>query len=317
MEAQQPSSFFSWQKPPTLFECFKRNPALFVAQYFYARKVLVSSPQTESHGWTLHQPIKVVCIADTHNTVPDVPDGEIFLHAGDLTNKGTFEEIQAQLTWLSSLPHKHKVAIGGNHDLLLDPEYVDKFPERNLEREGSARKDLDWGDIKYLDNKSLQISISGRAINIYGNPQMPYCGNWAFQYPPIRNVWKDIVPAETDILLTHTPPKGHLDSDGKGCEWLLREIWQKKPRLVAFGHIHRGRGHENVAWDFVQKAYDGIWTGENGVFSVFMMVVVLGYEWVKYLLTGKEKKCIATFVNAAVVAGSKKTESNSIIVVNI
>ncbi|KAH8784018.1 hypothetical protein BGZ57DRAFT_884425 [Hyaloscypha finlandica] len=32
-------------------------------------------------------------------------------------------------------------------------------------------------------------------------------GNWAFQHPPIRDVWMGVVPEETDVLLTHGPAK--------------------------------------------------------------------------------------------------------------
>lgn len=31
-----------------------------------------------------------------------IPPGDILLHAGDLTNYGTFDELQAQLMWLTS-----------------------------------------------------------------------------------------------------------------------------------------------------------------------------------------------------------------------
>jgi hypothetical protein len=59
--------------------------------------------------------ITLVCISDTRNSTPSgIPDGDILLHAGDMTNKGTFAELQAQLDWISTLPHLHKVAIGGN-----------------------------------------------------------------------------------------------------------------------------------------------------------------------------------------------------------
>ena len=54
-----------------------------------------------------------------------------------------------------------------------------------------------------------------------------------------------------DILLTHGPPKGHLDQGGKGCPQLLREIWRVRPRLVVFGHIHEGYEREHISYDDV------------------------------------------------------------------
>lgn len=90
--------------------------------------------------------IRIVCISDTHNLQPELPDGDLLLHAGDLSQRGSFDEIQAQLDWLNAQPHKQKIVIAGNHDLLLDPEFVDRFPERIIERAGTARSDLRWGE---------------------------------------------------------------------------------------------------------------------------------------------------------------------------
>lgn len=61
-----------------------------------------------------------------------MPDGDVLLHAGDITDKGTFEELQAQLDWLKSLPHMHKIVIDGNHDRLIDAEYVTGFQTASM-----------------------------------------------------------------------------------------------------------------------------------------------------------------------------------------
>src|SRR5215469_6649139 len=58
--------------------------------------------------------IKAVCIADTHTNVISIPNGDVLIHAGDLTNAGTVEEIQTQIDWLASLPHREKIVIAGN-----------------------------------------------------------------------------------------------------------------------------------------------------------------------------------------------------------
>ena len=60
------------------------------------------------------QPITVVAISDTHNLQPDLPDGDLLLHGGDLTQRGSFEELQAQLDWLKGQKHHYKVIIGGS-----------------------------------------------------------------------------------------------------------------------------------------------------------------------------------------------------------
>lgn len=59
-----------------------------------------------------------------------MPDADVLLHAGDLTSGGTFAELQSQLEWSRSLPHRYKVVIAGNHGLLLDAAFVARHPER-------------------------------------------------------------------------------------------------------------------------------------------------------------------------------------------
>lgn len=60
---------------------------------------------------------------------PSFPLGDVLLHAGGMSRFGTFAEIQAQISWLASQPHQHKVIIAGNHDLLLDKEVVAAHPD--------------------------------------------------------------------------------------------------------------------------------------------------------------------------------------------
>merc|ERR1712227_46222 len=67
---------------------------------------------------------RIVCVSDTHNRHLnlDIQPGDIFIHAGDITQRGTLHELEAFNEWLATLPHKHKVVIGGNHDeILLSP----------------------------------------------------------------------------------------------------------------------------------------------------------------------------------------------------
>ena len=38
-----------------------------------------------------------------------VPDGDVLLHSGDLTETGTEEEFKTTMEWLYSLPHPTKM----------------------------------------------------------------------------------------------------------------------------------------------------------------------------------------------------------------
>ena len=220
------------------------------------------------------QAIRVVCISDTHNNIPeDVPPGDILIHAGDMTVNGSVAEIQRQIDWLASLPHKEIVVISGNHDTYLDPRTRPSLSEE--QRRGS----LDWKRVHYLQHRRLSLTIDiepkntdsttpllaeerdQRRIRIYGAPQIPACGPMnvhAFQYPRGRDAWSETVPEDTDILITHTPPKYHMDlpiPQGMGCEHLLAEVKRVKPTLHVFGHVHWGAGQTVVWWDQAHAAY--------------------------------------------------------------
>src|SRR6202140_2910243 len=66
--------------------------------------------------------MRLVCVLDTHgyHDAMHVPDGDVLIHAGDLTRRGTFEEVRAAGAWLTKLPHKHKLVVAGNHDFLFE-----------------------------------------------------------------------------------------------------------------------------------------------------------------------------------------------------
>lgn len=96
---------------------------------------------------------------------------------------------------------------------------------------------------------------------MYGAPQIPKCGGkeFAFQYERGQDAWSDTVPDEVDILVTHNPPKWHLDvseGGGQGDEFELKECWRVKPTLHVFGHVHSGHGKESVWWDEGQRGWE-------------------------------------------------------------
>jgi predicted phosphohydrolase len=113
-----------------------------------------------------------VCISDTHTNILPIPHGDVLIHAGDLTNAGTVEQIQAQLDWIASLPHREKIVIAGNHDSYFDPK------SRKAEDKG---KRLNFKGIHYLENKAITLKFKGgRKLNFYGSPDIPKCGGSDF-----------------------------------------------------------------------------------------------------------------------------------------
>jgi Icc-related predicted phosphoesterase len=296
-------------------------------------------------------PIRVVCISDTHTLIPqNVPAGDILIHAGDMTNAGSVAEIQAQIDWLASLPHKEIVVISGNHDTYLDPR------TRPSLSEDERRGNVEWGRIHYLQHRRLSLTIetgsqnddehdgSGeetpllandqhkRRIRIYGAPQIPACGPMsvhAFQYQRGKDAWSETVPEDADILVTHTPPKYHLDlslPQGLGCEHLLKEVRRVKPVLHVFGHVHWGAGRTVVWWDKAHDAYtqgmavQSKWT--HGVLNprLWWSVVRVVYRGVRELLWDRVwggKSTNTIMVNAAQTHGNTGQLGNAIQVVDI
>lgn len=176
--------------------------------------------------------MKLVAISDTHNKHCElkVPSGDILIHAGDFSRKGSLEDLADFNQWLGELPHKYKILIAGNHD----------FCFQNHAKE--ARSLLT--NAIYLED-SCEI-IEG--IKIYGSPWQPWFFNWAFNLKRGQEIaakWA-LIPEDTKVVITHGPPYGILDKTKTGvivgCEELLKKIEFIQPKYHIFGHIHEGYG---------------------------------------------------------------------------
>lgn len=176
--------------------------------------------------------MRLVLLSDTHNQLNAIriPDGDILIHAGDLTNRGTLKEVVRELAVFAALPHKRKILVAGNHDWLF-------------ERDGALARSL-CVEFDYLQNSSVVVD----GVTIWGSPVQPEFCNWAFNRQrgvDIKRYW-DIIPDGVDVLVTHGPPAGYGDlcPDGRrvGCTDLLDAVTRTKPRLHVFGHIHCARG---------------------------------------------------------------------------
>ena len=265
-----PSSPFD---PPSILLCLLFSPFRTLVQYTYVFILFLRGPAVIPPANASR--IRLVCISDTHTQKPtSVPSGDVLIHAGDLTNLGTVREIQAQIDWLSSLPHPHKLVIAGNHDSFFDPL---------SRREEDVGQSIQWGSVRYLQQSSIVLDFprqNSRRLYFYGAPQIPECGgaDFAFQYPRNKDVWYRTIPLETDVLITHTPPRNYLDlPTGLGCEFLLREVWRVRPRVHVFGHVHAGYGRKNIFWDNGQQTFERL-CGQNS-HGLFNRLFTMGSRW--------------------------------------
>lgn len=149
-----------------------------------------------------------------------------------------------------------------------------------------------------------------------------------FQYFRDQTPWGSRIPRETDVLITHTPPRYHLDLN-LGCAALLKEIWLVKPRLHVFGHIHSGHGREPVFWDEGQAAYERLMDRKKGgVIADFLPSLawidalkviwfgIKGFFWQR-LMVGPGGAHGGLLVNAAVVYQSTTDVGNPVEIVEL
>lgn len=209
--------------------------------------------------------MKIVCISDTHSLhyrmTEKVPYGDFLLHAGDLMNSGRdAEDIVEFLDWFAAFPHPHKIFIAGNHD-----HYFEKRPEQAkgfIDDKNAELLAAGLPQLIYLQDSEIVIN----GLKFYGSPWQPEFCNWAFNVPrgeELEKIWAKI-PDDTDVLITHGPPKGILDWTqydklNVGCEALLPRVMKIKPKLHLFGHIHEAYGvHEENGTTFVNASINNL-----------------------------------------------------------
>ncbi|KAJ7718685.1 Metallo-dependent phosphatase-like protein [Mycena maculata] len=210
---------------------------------------------------------RFVLLSDTHTRTCPVPDGDVLLHAGDLTQNGTLKELHTTMEWLYALPHPIKIMIAGNHDSAIHREWYeanwkDIFLHRSKDEPESAVEVLELlkgpravaTNLVYLEDEEYKFKAwdGGREWSVYGSPWSPNFGVWAFGYD--REDGDALVAKfpKTDILLTHGPPRNVLDltntKDRTGCSALAERVPELKPKLHVFGHIHEARGAYLHRW---------------------------------------------------------------------
>ena len=192
--------------------------------------------------------MRITFISDTHtkhrNITPDLPGGDLLIHAGDIMNSGYDEnDIWEFLQWFESQDqYKSQVFIAGNHDRLFENNF-DKVKNILIE----------YPYISYLwDNALTYVNEeANESCKLYGSPWQPEFYQWAFNLPrngeDLKEKWFWI-PKDTDILVTHGPPFGHCDEapygGHVGCELLRERVDEFPPKIHVFGHIHAGYGYK-------------------------------------------------------------------------
>lgn len=231
---------------------------------------------------------RLCIISDTHDVVPKpskatqyafrepLPPSDVLLHCGDLTKVGYETEYKGILDFLKTAPAELKVVIAGNHDITLHEDFYNSGGKKKHGRRPENVQNIKemWTgeeakkhNIVYLEEGVKEFVLkNGARFTVYSSPWQPAYYDWAFAYPRTTDRYnpspkltlhqaENPVPNHPaiDIILTHGPPKGILDTtysggEDVGCDHLRRAVERCKPRLHCFGHIHEGWGAERMDW---------------------------------------------------------------------
>lgn len=197
------------------------------------------------------------CIGCLHGARPNLEGGDLLIVTGDLTAHDNEIEYLRFFEWLTQQEYKKIIFIGGNHDNWLK----------------NNRNTYDKGKIEYLYDsgaafcyyepleKNESKSIKRKDFKIWGSPWTasfkginPKCTAFTEPYgndtdDRLNDHWKKI-PRDIDILITHGPPYGILDTTNRGehvgSGTLLARVLDIKPKLHVFSHIHECGGQEFI-----------------------------------------------------------------------
>ncbi|CAM9996698.1 unnamed protein product, partial [Ascophyllum nodosum] len=211
--------------------------------------------------------LRMVCISDTHGKHHairhKIPDGDILVHCGDFSTKLYQRDFEAVVEdfdrFLGSLGHRHKLVIGGNHEIAFN-SYTREQIQRRL------------SNATYLEDSSARVE----GLKFYGTPWTNSSHMASFEGrrggaegfsckgTDLEGVWSAI-PEDVDVLLTHMPPYNVLDlafdlgttSRNDPCSvcgerhrsyahwgsWSLTDrVARLKPKVHVFGHVHNSHG---------------------------------------------------------------------------
>jgi len=185
--------------------------------------------------------MKIAAISDLHQPSAysiKIPECDVLIMAGDFEIKDSIYYLQFSM-WLHSLDQvKYKLIVPGNHDWYFQDKNSKELSEKKY-------------NIHYLIDSKVKID----GVTFYGTPYTPTFMNWAFMESEEQLEKRYAkIHKDTDVLITHGPPRGILDDvrdrykkqERRNCgsealaEWFQKRYKENKPGIInIFGHIHR------------------------------------------------------------------------------
>lgn len=186
--------------------------------------------------------MRLVATSDTHKKVDIaiIPDGDVFIHAGDLMTTGYLDDWKEQLEWLAELPHKKKLYIPGNHDF-----HIHHYPGPALQE---LRK-IGVTVIGFPGNDSFATHTFDNGMNVLGLPFVKNLPRWVFNSNEIEvEEYLSRMP-KASIVVSHSPVYGIMDGDGTynaGFIAYKKYIEEHQPLYWIHGHIHEAYGNSKL-----------------------------------------------------------------------
>ena len=196
--------------------------------------------------------MKCIALSDFHGQLINIKENfDLLLICGDFTPTWLPNRQQEWawannefVEWINNLPYKdynsRVVLIAGNHDFQLE-SISKKKKDEWLSKMG--------GRLIYLDNDSFYHldQETGKVIHIFGCPYCKELKGWAFCRPLERlDKYYNPIPNDVDILMLHDAPDimhGGVSTQlvpnrDFGNKLLAEYVFDRKPQIVLFGHIH-------------------------------------------------------------------------------
>jgi len=182
------------------------------------------------------------CISDLHGFLPKLEGGDLLIIAGDVTASDEAKQYIEFYQWLQKKQYKKKIIVPGNHD--------NYFQQCN-----------EFSPAPFADELATYLCDSGtefQGLKIWGSPwsktfqgMNPKCKAFTSDTDKeLKEKWA-LIPEDIDILITHSPPYKFLDQTCRGEQVgspsLSSRIFDIKPRVHVFGHIHESYGTFSIS----------------------------------------------------------------------
>lgn len=170
--------------------------------------------------------MRIICISDLHGHLPQLPEGDLILLAGDICpdydqHRWLFGEFAA---WAERQP-AFIIAVWGNHDFI-----------------GEKLGEPLMNNVAFVHDSIVNY----QGLSIYGTPWSHWTADWCRQWAFMRKDAAHHKIPPVDIIVSHGPPYGIgdrcEDGDRAGSHALREDIERVQPKLVVCGHIHEDRG---------------------------------------------------------------------------